>query len=230
MKEVILILAPHTDDGELGVGGTMSRFLEEGKDVYYVAFSSCRKSLPDGMPEDTLIKELMKAMNTFGIPEDHVTVLDFPVREFSAYRQEILDEMIRINNVLKPSLVFAPYDIYDKLVDGPGIQSSKNTVFYKGNYYYKKPLTEEEITNLNKDISSVMGNVLTTKDGAYPSLDTSVIGGLGDGENDYKKILSSSYGNELKYKNIGEDSYDDGIDYGSGETKLVNLREIRIKL
>lgn len=118
------------------------------------------------------------------------------------------------------------YDIYDKLVDGPGIQSSKNTVFYKGNYYYKKPLTEEEITNLNKDISSVMGNVLTTKDGAYPSLDTSVIGGLGDGENDYKKILSSSYGNELKYKNIGEDSYDDGIDYGSGETKLVNLKAL----
>ena len=108
MKEVILILAPHTDDGELGVGGTMSRFLEEGKDVHYVAFSSCRKSLPDGMPEDTLIKELMKAMNTFGIPEDHVTVLDFPVREFSAYRQEILDEMIRINNELKPSIVFAP--------------------------------------------------------------------------------------------------------------------------
>ena len=115
------------------------------------------------------------------------------------------------------------YDISGKLVDGPNIQSDKNTIFYKGNYYYRRPLTEEEINNLNKNINSVIGSVLTTKDGAYPNLDTSVIGGLGDEENDYKKILSSSYGSELKYKNIGEDSYDSGTDYGSGETKLVNL-------
>ena len=26
----ILVLAPHTDDGELGVGGTISRLIEEG--------------------------------------------------------------------------------------------------------------------------------------------------------------------------------------------------------
>ena len=31
----ILVLAPHTDDGEIGCGGTIVRLLEEGKQVYY---------------------------------------------------------------------------------------------------------------------------------------------------------------------------------------------------
>ena len=39
----VLVLAPHTDDGEIGCGGTIARFIEEGADVYYVAFSSAKK-------------------------------------------------------------------------------------------------------------------------------------------------------------------------------------------
>ena len=34
----ILVLAPHTDDGELGLGGTISKLIELGKKVTYVAF------------------------------------------------------------------------------------------------------------------------------------------------------------------------------------------------
>ncbi len=44
----ILVLAPHTDDGEFGCGGTISKLVREGNDVFYVAFSSCEKSLPIG--------------------------------------------------------------------------------------------------------------------------------------------------------------------------------------
>ena len=36
----VLVLAPHTDDGELGCGGTISRMVEEGREVYYAAFST----------------------------------------------------------------------------------------------------------------------------------------------------------------------------------------------
>src|SRR5207244_7059171 len=35
----VLVLAPHTDDGEFGCGGTMARLVEGGADVRYVAFS-----------------------------------------------------------------------------------------------------------------------------------------------------------------------------------------------
>ena len=58
MADTVLVLAPHTDDGELGCGGTIARFLEEGKEVYYVAFSTCRTSVPEGYPEDILKTDL----------------------------------------------------------------------------------------------------------------------------------------------------------------------------
>ena len=40
MIEKVLILAPHTDDGELACGATISRMLRHGVEIYYVAFSS----------------------------------------------------------------------------------------------------------------------------------------------------------------------------------------------
>lgn len=110
----ILILAPHTDDGEFGCGGTIARLIHEGNSVYYVAFSTCRASVPDGEPEDILEKELHAAMDVFGIDESHLFVLDYPVRNFSAYRQSILDDMIRIGSITDPDMVFAPsiHDIH----------------------------------------------------------------------------------------------------------------------
>ena len=42
----ILVLAPHTDDGELGLGGTISRLIEDGKKVTYVALSLIHISEP----------------------------------------------------------------------------------------------------------------------------------------------------------------------------------------
>ena len=50
-----LVLAPHTDDGELGCGGTMARLVEGGCDVRYVAFSIATRSLPPGFEPDTSI-------------------------------------------------------------------------------------------------------------------------------------------------------------------------------
>ena len=108
MNQTILVLAPHTDDGELGLGGTIARFLEEGKDVYYVAFSTCRTTITKGYPEDRLEKELLAAMKVYGIPEDHIIILDYTARLFSTRRQEILDDMIRIGNEIHPDMVFAP--------------------------------------------------------------------------------------------------------------------------
>lgn len=108
MNDTVLILAPHTDDGELGCGGTIARFLEEGKDVYYVAFSTCRNTVPPGYPADRLEKELKLAMQSYGIDSEHLFILDYPVREFSSHRQEILDDMIRIGNQIHPDYVFAP--------------------------------------------------------------------------------------------------------------------------
>ena len=60
-KQRILILAPHTDDGELGCGGAINKFIEEGHEVYYAAFSACEISVPKHLPSNILIEEVKKA-------------------------------------------------------------------------------------------------------------------------------------------------------------------------
>ena len=59
----ILVLAPHTDDGELGLGGTISKLIELGKKVTYVAFSTAQQSVPEGFPKDILKKSRKRLPN-----------------------------------------------------------------------------------------------------------------------------------------------------------------------
>ena len=104
----ILVLSPHTDDGEIGAGGSIARFVEEGKEIHYVAFSSCEVSVPKDFPEDILKKECKKATEILGIPESNLILFDYEVRKFPFHRQEILDEIIKLNMKIKPDLVLTP--------------------------------------------------------------------------------------------------------------------------
>jgi len=108
MFNKILILAPHTDDGEFGCGGSINRWVGKGKEVYYIAFSSAEKSVPPGMPKDILKKEVREATSVLGIPPDNLILFDYPVREFPSYRQQILEDMVRLGSELKPDLVLLP--------------------------------------------------------------------------------------------------------------------------
>ena len=104
----VLVMAPHTDDGELGCGGTIARFIKEGKTVFYLAFSPAEKSVPKKFSRDILKTEVKKAIEVLGIPKQNLILLSYPVRDFPAYRQDILEDMIRIKNELKPDMVFLP--------------------------------------------------------------------------------------------------------------------------
>lgn len=104
----VLLLAPHGDDGEFGCGGAIKRFSEEGVEVYYVVFSPCNKSMPEGYRENQLYEELEAAVNHLGIDADHIIKFNFPVREFPKFRQEILEELISLKIRLQPDLVLLP--------------------------------------------------------------------------------------------------------------------------
>jgi len=108
MRDKILILAPHTDDGEFACGGTIAKFVEEGKEVFYMAFSTCQASIPEGMPKDILKKELLSSMEHYKIKNENIIIKDYPVRNFNLYRQSILDDMIIVNKAIKPSMVLMP--------------------------------------------------------------------------------------------------------------------------
>ncbi len=108
MARRILVLAPHTDDGELGCGGTMSRLLAEGAEIFYIAFSACEESVPAGFPRDALRHEVVKATAELGIPRENLTVLDYPVRRFNEHRQAILEDLVGLRAKLSPDVVFMP--------------------------------------------------------------------------------------------------------------------------
>jgi LmbE family N-acetylglucosaminyl deacetylase len=112
MMKKILIVSPHTDDGELGCGGTITKLIEEGNDVEYVALSCCEKSVPPEYPPDILSREVKAATKVLGIKKP--ILFSFEVREFPKLRQEILDTLIRLRKKIQPDLVFTPsrYDTH----------------------------------------------------------------------------------------------------------------------
>jgi N-acetylglucosamine malate deacetylase 1 len=126
-----LVLAPHTDDGEFGAGGTMARLVDVGCEVRYLAFSIATRSLPPGFPPDTLAREVREATAELGIPEENLTVLDFDVRTFPERRQDILEVLVSLWDEWRPEVVFQPshHDVHQdhQTVAQEGLRAFKRT-------------------------------------------------------------------------------------------------------
>ncbi|MEX8192612.1 PIG-L deacetylase family protein [Comamonas guangdongensis] len=104
----ILVLAPHTDDGEFGCGATIARYVEEGARVIYAAFSAAEQSVLPHLPRDILRTEVRQATSVLGIADKDCLVFDFDVRYFPEQRQRILDKMIELQKEYRPDMVFLP--------------------------------------------------------------------------------------------------------------------------
>ena len=161
----ILVLAPHTDDGELGCGGSIAKFCAEGKEVFYAAFCLCSKSLPEGLPSNTLELECKKATSLLGIRSSNLILFNYEVRELPASRQKILEELLQLNKQINPDLVLLPAssDIHQdhQVIHQEGIRAFKNVTFagyelpwnnysFHTNFFMR--LTE---TELNKKVESL---------------------------------------------------------------------------
>ncbi len=108
MAERVLVLAPHTDDAEFGCGGSIARFIEEGRDVFQVAFSAAEESLPSECPRDLLRQEIADAAAVLGLCRSRLYVLSYPVRQFPLHRQAILDDMLRLGREIRADRLLLP--------------------------------------------------------------------------------------------------------------------------
>jgi LmbE family N-acetylglucosaminyl deacetylase len=128
----VLVLAPHTDDGELGVGGTIARLVEQGVKVSYAAFSTAAASVPEGLPRDVLKTEVREATRRLGIPEEQLFIYDYEVRKLNYARQEVLENLIALRAQVNPDLVFMPslHDIHQDhtTVAMEGLRAFKNKI------------------------------------------------------------------------------------------------------
>jgi N-acetylglucosaminylphosphatidylinositol deacetylase superfamily len=127
----VLVLAPHTDDGELGLGGTINKLITEGKRVTYIAFSAAEESVPPGFPKDILKTEVRNATAKLGIKSENLIIYSYQVRKLNYVRQEILEELIKIRKQEKYDLVFIPslHDIHQDhtTIAQEGLRAFKNT-------------------------------------------------------------------------------------------------------
>jgi LmbE family N-acetylglucosaminyl deacetylase len=154
----VLILAPHTDDGEFGCGGTIHKMVSSGADVYYAAFSACQQSVLPDFPSDILITEVKKATEVLGIKPSNLILFDYEVRTFNFRRQEILEDILRLKNQIAPDLVIMPSvnDIHQDhhTIATEGVRAFKNSTIlcYEmpwNNFNFNTtcfvPLTEGEV-------------------------------------------------------------------------------------
>jgi LmbE family N-acetylglucosaminyl deacetylase len=120
----LLMLAPHTDDVELGCGGSVARFLEDGDEVSVAVFSTAGDSVPKGFPKDSLRAEFFEAMKILGVEKRNLAVYDYTVRKLSYSRQEVLEELVELRKSVDPDVVFLP--------SGQDLHQDHQTVYNEG--------------------------------------------------------------------------------------------------
>tara|TARA_B110000196_G_C21107034_1_gene645734 strand:- start:391 stop:1029 length:639 start_codon:yes stop_codon:yes gene_type:complete len=127
----VYVLSPHTDDGELGAGGLITRLIESGANVFYFAFSTAEKSVPKEFAKNILKTEVINATAKLGIKKENVIIYNYEVRKLNYARQEILEDLIKHRNELKPDLVLMPSlgDIHQdhSTIAQEGLRAFKNT-------------------------------------------------------------------------------------------------------
>ena len=127
----VYVLSPHTDDGELGAGGLITRLIESGANVFYFAFSTAEKSVPKEFAKNVLKTEVINATAKLGIKKENVVIYNYEVRKLNYARQEILEDLIKHRNELKPDLVLMPSlgDIHQdhSTIAQEGLRAFKNT-------------------------------------------------------------------------------------------------------
>lgn len=117
----ILVLAPHTDDAELGCGGTIAKYAAGGSNIFVVAFSTGTANL----------EEFCEAVKSLGAIPDFKA---YRTRTFSESRQHILDCLIAYRTTHSPDVVFCPAsdDIHQdhQVISQEALRAFKHSTIY----------------------------------------------------------------------------------------------------
>jgi LmbE family N-acetylglucosaminyl deacetylase len=112
-----MIIAPHPDDSEFAIAGTVARWIKQDKKVIYVICTNGNKGTddPDMLPEklaEIRRQEELDAAKTLGVQE--VVFLDHDDQSLED-TPEFRKELVKVIRTYKPELVAAP-DPYRKYV------------------------------------------------------------------------------------------------------------------
>lgn len=101
----ILLLGAHTDDGEWGCGASVHKWVRQGAEVFYVAFSAAEQSLRPEFARDATRTEFLVGASRMGVRKENARIVDVPVRHFPEHRQLVLETLIKLRAEIDPDLV-----------------------------------------------------------------------------------------------------------------------------
>jgi len=101
-NKTILAVAPHLDDIELGVGGTIYK-LGKQNTVHYLGLS-----LPPMVAHDSFMEEFWKSAFHLGIKKENMILKNYDPRDLFKDRMEILQLFYDTYKAIKPDIVFVP--------------------------------------------------------------------------------------------------------------------------
>lgn len=163
----VLVLAPHTDDGELGLGATINYLINNGVDVTYAAFSTADESVPNGYPKNILSIEVKAATAVLGIKPENLKVFSYTVRKLSYVRQEILEDLVKLKREKEYDLVFMPslHDIHQDhtTIAQEGLRAFKNTTILGYELIWNN-LTFNTQCFIKVDIENIRAKILALKE------------------------------------------------------------------
>jgi len=108
MPNKIIFVSPHTDDIELGCGGSIRRFVEEKREVYCIILSDCRNAIPKGFKEDALNKECVNSLTSLGVKRKNIFIFQVENKEFQKNNRKIYSILEDLKEKIKPDLVVIP--------------------------------------------------------------------------------------------------------------------------
>lgn len=103
INKKVLLLAPHLDDIELGLGGTISRLCRNNNQLYYIGLS-----IPPLVDNETFMTEFWQSNSYFNIPKDSYFLYQYNPRNLFEVRMEILQIFYDLGKQIMPDIVFLP--------------------------------------------------------------------------------------------------------------------------
>lgn len=140
----VLAIGAHPDDVEIGMGGTIAKYRQEGKNVMIIHLTEAELS-SNGTVENRQL-EAKRACETLDLPDP--IQFQFPDRKLLDCREEVIEALVKVIRRLRPKVVFAPHH-QDRHPDhGHCGQLAKEAFFSAG---IKKYLSSETSSSFKPD-------------------------------------------------------------------------------
>ena len=123
----VFVIAPHLDDVELGMGGTLHKISRSNpKSIHYIGLS-----FPPNVDQKGYMEEFWESNKEFNIPKENYTFRSYNPRDLFTSRLDILQLMYDLNKQISPDIVFIPnsLDVHQshQAVHQEGVRVFKNS-------------------------------------------------------------------------------------------------------